>query len=213
MKFDLTKYEKKKTEILEATFECVYEKGLANTGMRAIAEKANVNQATVHYYFKTKENLFNEFITALSDRCIYDILRRYKTTDPPEKKLQAIFEAGRDFCGKNQKMFTVFLECWTLSTRNRRLRALLSDYYARLVRVVEDVIAEGVSQGKFHAVDKETISVFLVALVEGIGLQSHMRRKDFNFKMRFVSLKRDLEKIIIGEAPDHRDESVNVNNN
>ena len=45
-------------DILNAAREIFLEKGFKETTMRDIANKANINMAMLHYYFRSKENLF-----------------------------------------------------------------------------------------------------------------------------------------------------------
>jgi AcrR family transcriptional regulator len=61
MKYELAKYEIKKHKIINAAFKRIYEQGIEGTTMRSIAKEAKVNQALLHYYFKNKEHLLEEF--------------------------------------------------------------------------------------------------------------------------------------------------------
>lgn len=45
-------------KIIEAARQVFYEKGYNGAGMREIARKADVNYALLHYYFKTKDKIF-----------------------------------------------------------------------------------------------------------------------------------------------------------
>ena len=45
--------------ILETAEQLFLEKGFAMTSTTEIAKKIGCNQALIHYYFRTKENLFN----------------------------------------------------------------------------------------------------------------------------------------------------------
>lgn len=47
-------------EILRAATELFLEKGFAATSTTDIAKRAGCNQALVHYYYRTKENLFRQ---------------------------------------------------------------------------------------------------------------------------------------------------------
>jgi len=49
-----------KDKILEVATGIFYKKGLAGARMQEIADNAGINKAMLHYYFKTKEQLFNE---------------------------------------------------------------------------------------------------------------------------------------------------------
>ena len=46
-------------EILKAAKEIFHLKGMEGTRMQEIADKANINKAMLHYYYKNKEVLFN----------------------------------------------------------------------------------------------------------------------------------------------------------
>ena len=46
------------SKIIEAARELFYEKGYMGTTVRDIANKADVNLALLHYYFRTKDNIF-----------------------------------------------------------------------------------------------------------------------------------------------------------
>ena len=50
--------------ILEVAEELFLDKGYALTSTTEIAKKAGCNQALIHYYFRTKENLGS------SDKCV-----------------------------------------------------------------------------------------------------------------------------------------------
>jgi len=45
--------------ILEAAKKIFHEKGFEGSRMQEIADKAGINKALIHYYFRSKENLFN----------------------------------------------------------------------------------------------------------------------------------------------------------
>lgn len=56
-----------KDRILIAARQVFYQQGLAGARMAAIAEAAGINKAMLHYYFKTKQDLFDEvFIQAFA---------------------------------------------------------------------------------------------------------------------------------------------------
>jgi len=185
MKFDLTRFEVKKSAILDATHKCIYEQGIANISMRSIAQEARVSQSVLHYYFKSKEDLLNEYTKTLLDRMIYEIERRYKHSDSPEKKIEAVFEAGRAFCSKQPELFVTFVDSWELSIRNPRMQKFFAHLYDSLTRLIEEIIEEGRAAGVFNAVNKENLSVFIIAFIRGTGLQWYMREESFDLEMLF----------------------------
>jgi len=196
IKFALTKNDSKKGEIINATLRCIYEKGAEEISMRFIAKEAKVNQSTLHYYFNNKENLLIEFIEALFNRFIYDIQRQYSTSDAPGKKLEAIFNAGRTFVGKQKELFVVFIHCWALSMRNPIMRKKFSDLYDRICGVIENILEEGYQKGEFNKVPKDTFSNYIIAFVEGIGCQWHMTGMPFNLNEYFDIFTANVRELI-----------------
>jgi len=197
MKFDLTNFDQKRSEILNATFQTIYEQGIVEMSMRSIARAARVNQSTVHYYFQSKENLLNAFIRALFDRFLFEIERRFLKSDSPEKKLEAIIDAGKDFAGKQEELFVVFIDCWSLAIRNPAMKKTFSDLYVRMTKLFEDIIEEGIQAGLFNQVRKDILSVMLLSFVGGMGMQWHMRKRSFDVRKHFSVLTENLRMMII----------------
>lgn len=135
MKSDPTRFEIKKSAILDATHRCIFAEGVANTSMRSIAKAANVSQSVLHYYFKNKEDLLIEYSRKLVDWFVYDIERRYNQSDPPQKKLDAVFEAAKTFCGERRDLFVAFVDTWELAIRNPLMKESFTILYERLTKL------------------------------------------------------------------------------
>lgn len=88
------------TKILNAAKEVFMAKGLEATSMSDIAEVAKISRPSLHYYFRTKENLFwaiykdilEEFMPALGE-----IIRSQET---PENKVRFFVEGYVDLLAK-----------------------------------------------------------------------------------------------------------------
>lgn len=188
----------KKNQILEATFQCIYEQGIAGMSTRSIAKRAGVFQANLQYYFKNKESLLREFMEIIFDRMIFDVQRRFEEADPPEEKLEGILEAGRDFATKQKEMFIVFVSCWSLCSRDPSLRKSLSKLYLRFLNVINEVLEEGESRGLFNKVKKETISVFIISFVQGLSLlRWNMPQRSFRVNEHYDVFADSLRNLII----------------
>lgn len=55
--------------ILDAAFDVVYEKTISGTRMALIAERADMFQSNIHYYFKSKHELMMAVQKKVFDRC------------------------------------------------------------------------------------------------------------------------------------------------
>ena len=86
----------KKGRILEAAKKEFAEKGLEGARMEAIAGRAGVNKALLHYHYSSKENLYKEVLVqhSLFDAKLINRLAEYATTvklSPPEKLYIGIY--------------------------------------------------------------------------------------------------------------------------
>lgn len=68
--------------ILEAAKRLFFEHGFAGTSTTDIAREAGVNQALVHYYYRTKENLFRQIFIEQA-RNIFDMIKQTFENDLP----------------------------------------------------------------------------------------------------------------------------------
>jgi TetR/AcrR family transcriptional regulator, fatty acid metabolism regulator protein len=195
----VAKGDTKRDELINATLQCIYNLGAEEVSMRCIAREANVNQATVHYYFQTKDNLLLECIQALFDQFIFDIERQYHASDPPEKKLDAIFHAGRTYVSKQRELFVIFMHCWALSMRNPVMHKKFSELYDTITGVIEKILTEGVRKEAFHKVEITTLSNYIVAFVEGVGCQWLMTSGAFDLNQLFEIFIADCKRLIVKE--------------
>jgi TetR/AcrR family transcriptional regulator len=55
--------------IFEAATNVFEEKGLAGARMQDISDRAGINKSLLHYYFRTKEKLFNAVFEMVAKKC------------------------------------------------------------------------------------------------------------------------------------------------
>jgi TetR/AcrR family transcriptional regulator len=197
MKYELAKYEIKKHKIINAAFKRIYEQGIEGTTMRSIAKEAKVNQALLHYYFKDKEHLLEEFLQTLFNRFIYDIEKRYKASDPHQNKLEAYFAAGKDFLEKQRELFVVMVDVWTYCFRSKKLQKDYAAMNRRLTGVMRQIIAAGKQDGIFNNVNEDTLALLFVSFVVGIGCLWQMDNRSFNLSDEFDIMTRNLRQLIL----------------
>jgi AcrR family transcriptional regulator len=197
MQYELAKYEIKKHKIINAAFKRIYEQGIEGTTMRSIAKEAKVNQALLHYYFKNKEHLLEEFLVTLFNRFIYDIEKRYKDSDPHQNKLEAYFAAGKDFLEKQRELFVVMIDVWTYCFRNKKLQKDYAELNRRLTGVMRNILAAGKQDGAFNDVNEDTLAILFVSFVVGIGCLWHMDNRSFNLSDEFDIMTRNLRQLLL----------------
>ncbi len=129
--------EEKNTEqtILEAAEKLFLDKGFALTSTVEIAKEAGCNQAMVHYYFRTKEKLFN----IIFENKIQELMQAVYGSDDPSlpftERLKRVVEAHYEVLARNPKFpFLFFSE---LSTNPARFRVMIQKMSKLPVTIME----------------------------------------------------------------------------
>lgn len=136
-------------QILETAEQLFLEKGFALTSTTEIAKAAGCNQALVHYYFRTKENLFKvifenkfaDFFQSVFDRNNLD----NKTF---QEKLKFIIESHYDMLIRNPKMPALILRELSrqpdqIKTIKDKLKTIPAQLFSELSADLEAEIKKG----------------------------------------------------------------------
>jgi len=82
----------RRQEILQAARNEFIKEGISGARTQAIADHIGVTKAMIHYYFKTKENLFKEVFRQASKSFIDGLLDPLEREGPLFKKIEAFID-------------------------------------------------------------------------------------------------------------------------
>lgn len=108
--------------IIEAATRLFLEKGFASTSTTEIAKEAGCNQAMVHYYFRTKDRLFEAVFADKFQGFVSSIMSISEEDLSFEEKLSQKIGAHFDMLMKNPKLPLLF--AYELNTNPKRLEAI-----------------------------------------------------------------------------------------
>lgn len=96
----------KQTEekIFEAATQVFEEKGLSGARMQNIADTAGINKALLHYYFRTKDLLFEAVFTKVARKIIEKFKPVFDENLSLEDKIRFFFREHISFLQKNPKL-------------------------------------------------------------------------------------------------------------
>jgi TetR/AcrR family transcriptional regulator len=101
-------------KILAAAQNVFIRKGMDGARMQEIANEAGINKALLHYYFRTKEKLFNAIFQTVFSRIFPNLMIMVHSDLPLEEKLGQFIEKYIDLLQKNP-----FLPTFILKEMNR----------------------------------------------------------------------------------------------
>src|SRR5450759_634305 len=96
----------KQTEekIFEAASDVFVEKGLSGARMQNIADRAGINKSLLHYYFRTKDHLFEAVFTKLAKKVFSKFTPIFEPDLSLEEKIRFFFREHISFMQKNPKL-------------------------------------------------------------------------------------------------------------
>jgi AcrR family transcriptional regulator len=165
----------RKTQILKAAVETIGRRGLCDTRIADVAERAGTSAALLIYYFGTKDRLLAEAL-AYSEEAFYEQI---------ERELAAL-ETARDRLGRLVELscavgtsaeepwldeWVLWLEMWARAPRDPDVARDREAMDRRWRTVIADVVRTGQEHGEFDAgVDVEEFSLRLAALIDGLAV-------------------------------------------
>lgn len=112
--------------IMEAAEELFLEQGYAKTSTTAIARKAGCNQALVHYYYRSKENLFGLVFRKKISIFLSFFLEVSNEDLPFEEKLAKRIAAHFDMIRANERLPILFFN--EVATNSELARKVLENF-------------------------------------------------------------------------------------
>lgn len=117
----------KQTEekIFEAATDVFVEKGMDGARMQDIANHAGINKALLHYYFRTKDRLFNAVFEKIADKIFRKFAPVFDEKLSLEEKIRFFFKEHITFLQENPRLPAFILN--EINRNPARLRKILNN--------------------------------------------------------------------------------------
>ncbi|MFN8372851.1 MAG: TetR/AcrR family transcriptional regulator [Anaerolineae bacterium] len=172
----------RRQELILAAYRLIAEQGFEGLRVRDVAEQVNVNIATLHYYFPTKEDLVSGVVDYL--------LHLFLTVEAPKPQvgelsarqtLRQIFADLRFQLETAPEMFIVLNELHLHSQRDSGIRAVLAKLNDGWHAHIEGVCQQGIETREFRSDLQPNLAASLViGLIKGISLQATTQLDTFD---------------------------------
>lgn len=91
-------------KILHAAKTVFINKGMDGARMQEIADEAGINKALLHYYFRSKQKLFEAIFTHLFKQIFPNLIKLMISEEPIDQKLKEFIGSYIDVLTKNPKL-------------------------------------------------------------------------------------------------------------
>lgn len=168
----------RKPQIIAAAAEVLYERGLFDTRIGDIAERAGTSSPTILYYFESKDRLLEEAVES-ADQTFYARLSDGQSQFDlaADKLLHLIEETARGPGGLGD--YTLWMEIWVRARRDPSVRSSYFRLDRRQRLLIADIVREGQESGEFSGdADPDDFALALSGLLDGLGVQVTLGQPD-----------------------------------
>jgi len=156
----MSKTQSQNTEqsILEAAEVLFLEKGYAKTSTTEIARVVGCNQALVHYYYRSKENLFRQIFENKIKMFVTDLLQMSDDDQPFEENLKKRISSHFDMLKANRKLpILLFNEVSTNVDIAKKMFANISVFPLSLVARIQQELDAEYESGRICKTDAKAL--------------------------------------------------------
>ncbi len=168
----------RKPQIVAAAAEVLYERGLFDTRIGDIAERAGTSSPTILYYFESKDRLLEEAVDQ-TDREFYDRLTegqaRHKRAS--DKLVHLIEDTSLGPGGLSD--YTLWMEMWVRARRDPTVRSTYFRLDLRERGLIAEIVRDGQAAGEFSRdADPDDFALGAQRLMDGLGVQVTLGQPD-----------------------------------
>lgn len=154
--------------ILEAARTLFYRQGYANTSTVQIAQSVGCNQALVHYYFRTKENLFRRIFTEEIQSAWQVVSRSIDANTSTEQLITRCIEMYFDALMEHRELpFFVLQELTNNESRRQYMRKAIiqTPMFSMLMMQFSSVIRKDQEAGRIVRIDPMDLIMDIISEV------------------------------------------------
>jgi AcrR family transcriptional regulator len=191
-----------KEKIIQAAQEVFIRKGMDGARMQEIADEAGINKALLHYYFNSKQQLFNEVFYGILSKLIPGLIQIFKGEAPFMDKVEAIVTEYDSYISRNP-----FLPQFVIGEINRdpdQLSRFMSDQgldFEKVERMIEHEVALGnIRPVTFQHLFANLIGMIVMPYIGRPLFQRKLFQNDSEKYDRFLQERRSVITLFVKQA-------------
>lgn len=156
-----TKKDNTEEKILDAAKNVFISKGMEGARMQEIADQAGINKALLHYYFRTKERLFEAILSEIIKFAFPKLTGILQAENSVVTKIEQVVDAYVDLLRRHP-----FIPAFILKEINRDPSGLFKMVlkYGFNFQVIFDMIQQAIDQGEIKPIQPQHLVTNVVSL-------------------------------------------------
>jgi AcrR family transcriptional regulator len=164
----------RRQSLMRATFDIIAAEGFEGLRTRAVADRAGVNIATLHYYYPTKEALIGAFAQYLGGIFVSAHAPAVPSTGRGGlDRLRQEFADAAYYMAEHKDLMTVMGEIALRARRDPVVKQNLETMLFYWRRSLAETVEVGLKDGSFRPeLDADQVTATLIALFSGLSVLS-----------------------------------------
>jgi TetR/AcrR family transcriptional regulator len=156
-----TKKDSTEEKILEAAKTVFVSKGMEGARMQEIADEAGINKALLHYYFRSKERLFEAIFSEIIKFAFPKITRIVQSDEPIVTKIEHVIDAYIDLLIKHP-----FIPGFVMKELNRDPSGLFKMVikFGLNPQVIIDKIQDAMDRGEIIQMKPHHLAINIISM-------------------------------------------------
>ena len=151
--------------ILKAAEALFLKQGFAQTTTKQIAQRAGCNQALLHYYYRTKDNLFVQIFEEKAKFIATHFLDINLTAQTLEERISQMVELHFELFRKNPRLVPFLLkEVLSDPVRVAPILDKIKQYMVKIFAKIDEALHEEIEKGAARPVSTLNVILTLVSL-------------------------------------------------
>lgn len=166
-----TREERRRHDILQATWRLISERGYHNVRIADIANEVGTSTGTVHYYFPGKDDVLDQALVVSFDQAFRRQQQAMLALEDARDRIIRLIELQVPDASPVRSEWSVWLQFWSESVLRPQLRERNHEMYLQWRDTVRRITERGVRQGVFRELDVADFVTHFCALLDGLAIQ------------------------------------------
>lgn len=150
-------------QIFEAACRVFQRKGYDGARMQEIADEADINKSMLHYYYRSKDKLFQQVYQKQMGQFFPVIFSVLDSEKPLDKKIEELIDAYYSFLGENPRIAQFLIH--EMNQNPERFRQFLEEKNFHPPQNFHHQIQEEIKKGNLEEVDPKQLLTSIVGLI------------------------------------------------
>jgi AcrR family transcriptional regulator len=162
----------RRERILRAAAEVIGQRGICDTRISDVAERAGVSSGLAVYYFNSKDGLLAEALTYAENRFYAATMRELEVLPTARERIVRLIELSCPLLGDdNYPEWTLWVEIWSRALRDPAVESQRRELDRRWRSTIAEIVRDGRRAMEFAPVDVDDFVLRLAALIDGLVIQ------------------------------------------